>query len=157
MNGPGYFEEGLVYGDPLHQGGEVTHDVDHLIAQALILGEVAAHEPELGAQLPGPASRHTAPDPECFGFVRGGQYHTTSDGDRYALQRRIQELLDRRIEGVEIGVEDGGPGSHMQTIVEHMFACRLDHASRGADWADLAAQTDSLGCGVLSGSAGQNK
>ena len=104
--------KGLVDGDPLHQRREVTQHLDSGIAQALILAEMAADENELRAELARAASRHAAAHAEGLGFVGGGKHDPTTDGDRLAAQGRVEQLLDRGVEGVQIGMKDGGCRFH---------------------------------------------
>src|SRR6218665_3056832 len=51
---------------------------------------------------------------ESLCLVGAGEHYAATNGDRLALQRRIQHLLNRRIEGVEIGMEDGRGGFHQR-------------------------------------------
>ena len=104
--------EGLVDRDPLHQRREVAEDGDGRVAEALIVAEVPADEDELRAQLARLAAGHAAVDTECLGFVGGREDHAAADGDRLAPQAGIEQLLDRGVEGVEIGMEDGGLRLH---------------------------------------------
>jgi hypothetical protein len=53
-------------------------------------------------------------DAKGFGLVGSSQHNAATDGNRLAAQARIQKLLDRSIEGVEIGMEDGGGGFHFE-------------------------------------------
>ena len=84
---------------------------------------MAADEDELRAELARPPSRHAAADAEGLGLVGGGEHDAAADGDRLAAQRRVEQLLDRGVEGVEVGVEDGGgrfhpdgPGRHSKRL-----------------------------------------
>ena len=104
--------EGLVDRDPLHQRREVAEDGDGRVAEALILAEVPADEDELRAQLARLPAGHAAADTEGLRLVGGGEHHAAADGDRPALQAWIEQLLDRGVEGVEIGMEDGGLRLH---------------------------------------------
>jgi hypothetical protein len=104
--------EGLIDGDPLDRRREVAHDLYGRIAQPRIVLEMAADKDELGAELARPAPRHSAADPERLGFVGRRQHHPAADRDGFAAQRRIQELLDRGIEGVQVRMEDGGHRVH---------------------------------------------
>jgi hypothetical protein len=56
---------------------------------------------------------HRGPDPERLRLVARGEHHAAADDDRLAPQARVVPLLDRRVEGVQVGVQD----RH-----EHMFA-----------------------------------
>jgi hypothetical protein len=104
----GHVEERLVDRDALDQGREVAEDVDDAVAEALVLGEVPTHEPELRAQLAGAPSRHAGPHAARPCFVGGGEHHPAAHGDGTAAQQRVEQLLDGRVEGVEVSVEDRG-------------------------------------------------
>ena len=112
-HGPGDVEEGFVDRDPLDEWREVVEHRHDLVAQPLVLREVAADEREVGAQLLGPPTRHPSLHSEFLGLVRRRQHHAASDGDRPAAQVGLQHLLDRRVERVEVGVKDGGRGRHL--------------------------------------------
>ncbi len=74
----------------------------------MVLLEVTADEDELRTELARLAARHAALRAERLGLVGRCQHHAATDRDRLAAQARIEELLDRGIEGVQIGMEDGG-------------------------------------------------
>jgi hypothetical protein len=57
-------------------------------------------------------TRHAAADPERPGFVRRGKHNPAADSNGFAAQRRVKQLLDRGIKGIEVRVEDGGRRSH---------------------------------------------
>ena len=78
--------------------------------------EMAADEDELGTQRARLPPRHAAADPERLGFVGRGEHDPAADGDRLAAQRRVEQLLDRGIEGIEVGMEDGGCRFHPQPL-----------------------------------------
>ena len=93
-------------------GVKSPEHLDGGVAQPLVLLEMAADENELRAELARPPPRHSAADPESLGFVGGGKHDPAADGDRLAAQRRVEQLLDRGIEGVEVRMEDGGHRFH---------------------------------------------
>ena len=109
---PGDVEERLVDRDALHERREVAEHCHHPIGEPLVLGEVPVDEHQVGAQSLGPPSGHAALHAESLRLVRRGQHHATADGDRSPAQRRIEQLLDRRVEGIEVGVQDRGTGGH---------------------------------------------
>jgi hypothetical protein len=74
--------------------------------------EMAADKGELRTELAGLPSRHAAPHPEGLGFVRSGKYDPATDGDGLAAQRRVEQLLDRGIKGIQVCMEDGGCRFH---------------------------------------------
>jgi hypothetical protein len=73
---------------------------------------MATDKNELGTKLARLPPRHAAMDAEGLRFVGGGKHHPATDSDRLALQRRVEHLLDRGIESIEIGMEDGGRRFH---------------------------------------------
>ena len=100
--------KGLVDGDPLDQRREIVEHLDGGVAQPLVVAEMTADEDELGIEFARPPSRHAAAHAEGPGFVGCGEHDTAANGDRLAAQRRIEQLLDRGIEGVEIRMQDAG-------------------------------------------------
>ncbi len=73
---------------------------------------MAVDKSELRTELARVPSRHAAADSEGLGFVRSGEHNPTTDGDGLAAQRRIEQLLDRGIEGIQVCMEDGGCRFH---------------------------------------------
>ena len=112
MRAPGNIGEGFVDGDALDQRGEIVEHRDDRVAEPLVVAKMATDKNELRTELARPEARHAACDPERFGFVGSGQHHPAADGDGLAAQRRVEQLLDRGIEGVEVRVEDGGGRFH---------------------------------------------
>ena len=67
------------------------------------------------------SSAHRRAHAERLGLVAGGEHDAHADQHRPAAQRGVVALLDRRVERVEIGVQDAlTPAS----ILEHMFEQR---------------------------------
>ncbi len=108
MDGPGDIEERLVDRDALDQRREVGEDGHHLIGQTLVLPEMTPDEGQPGAEPFGPPAGHARDHAERLRLVRGGEDDPTADRDGPAAKRRVEKLLDRGIEGVEVGVQDGG-------------------------------------------------
>jgi hypothetical protein len=54
-----------------------------------------------------PIDRHAAPHPKRFGLIGGRKYDATAYGNRLAAQGRVEQLLNRGIEGVEVGMQNG--------------------------------------------------
>jgi hypothetical protein len=52
--------------------------------------------------------RHPAAHAQNPGLVGCGQHDAATDGNRLAPERRVEQLLDRGIEGIEIRMQDGG-------------------------------------------------
>ncbi len=108
MFGACHVGESLIDGNPLYERREIAHHLEGGVAQSLIFIEMAADENELWTELARSPSRHSATHAEDFGFVRGGKHHAAADSDGLAPQRRIEQLLDRRIKGVQVRMQDGG-------------------------------------------------
>ena len=104
--------KGLVDGNPLDEGREIVDHLDGGVAQPLVVLEMAADKNELRTELARLPSRHAAADPEGLGFVRSGKHDPATDGDGLAAQRRVEQLLDRGIEGIQVRMEDGGCRCH---------------------------------------------
>ena len=104
--------EGLVDGDPLDQRREIAEHLDRGVAEPLVLLEMAADEDQLRTELARPPSRHAAAHAEGLGLVGRGEHDAAADRDRLAAQRRVEQLLDRGVEGVEVRMEDGGCRFH---------------------------------------------
>jgi hypothetical protein len=73
---------------------------------------MAAHKAELWTELARLPTRHPATDPEGPGLVGSGKHNPAPDGDGFATQRRVEQLLDRGIEGIEIRMKNGGCRCH---------------------------------------------
>jgi low temperature requirement protein LtrA len=119
---PGDVEEGLIDGDALHVRCEIAEDVDHGIAEPLIFGEVPTDEGEVRAKPLRPPAGHAATDAEPLRLVRRCQHHSPADRDRPTAKGRIEHLLHRRVERVEVGVEDSGAAGHRCSLIERLFA-----------------------------------
>src|SRR5215471_1724536 len=108
--------KGLVDGNPFDEGREVTQYRDGGVAQPLVLLEMAADKSEVRTELTRPPSRHPAADAEGLGFVRSGKNNPATNRDRPAAQRRIEQLLDRSVEGVQVRMEDSGYRFHPDSL-----------------------------------------
>jgi hypothetical protein len=60
-----------------------------------------------------------------LGLVAGREHDTATDDHGPAAQPRVVALLDRRVERVQVGVQDGRFAAH-----EHMFASGTDKTQR---------------------------
>jgi hypothetical protein len=97
---PAYVEERLVDGDPFDERREVAKDLDHSVAEALVLAEVAPDEEQLRTRLLRLPTGHTGVHTEGARFIRRREHDAAAYGDRLVAQRRIEQLLDRRIERI---------------------------------------------------------
>jgi hypothetical protein len=98
----------LVDRDPLDEWRVITQNLDGGVTQPLVLREMAADKSQLRTELARSPSRHAATDSEGLGFVRSGEHNPATHGNRPAAQRRVEQLLDRGVEGVQIRVKDSG-------------------------------------------------
>jgi hypothetical protein len=110
--------ESLVDGNALDPGCEVSHHCHDGIAETLIVLEVAAHKDELRTKLARLPAWHRAVHAEGLGFIRGSKHNTTANGHGSVTQRRVEQLLDRSVERVEVGMENSGRRFHAGTQME---------------------------------------
>src|SRR5271169_2463020 len=82
---------------------------------------------QLRAELTRPPSRHTAANAEVLGFVRCGKHDPTTDRDGLTAQRRVEQLLDRGIKGIQVGMEDGGCRFHPVRLTRAEYLCLREH------------------------------
>ena len=69
---------------------------------------MAADEDEFGTKLARAPPRHAAAHAERVRLIGRGKHDAATDRDRLAAQRRIEQLLDRSVERIEIRMQDGG-------------------------------------------------
>jgi len=121
--------KGLVDGNPLDEGREIVDHLDSGIAQPLVVLEMAVDKNELRTEPARLPSRHAAADPERLGFVRSGKHNPAPYGDGLAAQRRVEQLLDRGIEGVQVCMEDAGNRFHpnRSPVTSRGGSGRLEH------------------------------
>jgi hypothetical protein len=112
VSAAGNIGESFVDGNPLDERREIIEHLDDGVAEPLVVAEMTADEDQLRTKLAGPPARHAAADSESLGFIRGGKHDPATDGDGLAAQRRVEQLLDRSVESIEVGVEDGGCRFH---------------------------------------------
>ena len=121
MDRAGDVGKGLVDRDPLDRRREIAQYIDGGITQPLVVLEVATDELQFRAELARPPSRHPTANPESPGLVGSGKHDPATDGDGPAAQRRVEQLLDRGVEGVQVLVEDGGHRRPAAGSVEPAF------------------------------------
>ena len=112
MGAAGDVGKRLVDGNSLDERREIIEHVDGGIAQPLVVLEMAADKDELRTEFARLPSRHAAADSEGPGFVRSRKHDPAADGDGLAAQGRVEQLLDRGIEGVKVCMEYGGCRFH---------------------------------------------
>src|SRR5258705_8018783 len=104
--------KGLVDGNPLDEGREIADHFDGGVAQPLVFLEMPADKGKLRTEFARLPSRHAATNPQGPGFVRSSKHNPTTDGNGFAAQRRVKQLLYGGIEGIQIRMEDGGCRCH---------------------------------------------
>src|ERR1700753_1982405 len=112
MSATGDVGKRLVNGNSLDERGEIIEHIDGGVAQTLVFFEMAADKNQVRTECTRLPSRHAAADSERPRFVRCREHHSAADGDRLAAQRRVEQLLDRGVKGVEVRMEYGGCRFH---------------------------------------------
>ena len=105
-------EERLVDGEALDQRCGVLEDGKHGLAGVGVGRHAGPDHDGVRTQSPRWAAAHRCAHAEGLGLIAGGQDHAAADDHRAAAQPRVVALLDRRVEGVEVGVQDGGLVRH---------------------------------------------
>ena len=99
-------EERLVDRQPLDERRGVLEHLEHGLARLDVRGEARRDHDRPRAQPPRLPAAHRGADPERLGLVARGEHDPAADDHRPAPQPRVVALLHRRVEGVEVGVED---------------------------------------------------
>ncbi len=129
MRAPCNVGEGLVDGDALDGRREIAQDSDGGVAEPLVFVEMSADKNEVVTELPRAPSRHAASYAEGPRFVGGREDDAAADRNRLAAQARVKQLFDRRIESVEVRVENGGCGTRHHS--HHSADASRDSSSAG--------------------------
>src|SRR5437773_916629 len=104
--------KGLVDGNTLDEGREIADHFDGGVAQPLVFLEMPADKGESWTEFARLPSRHAAANPKGPGFVRSCKHNSTTDGNGFATQRRVKQLLYGGIEGIQVRMKDGGCRCH---------------------------------------------
>ena len=110
-------EERLVDREPFHEWRRVLEHLEHGSARVGVRAHPGIDDDRVRTQLSRLAAVHRRAHAVGLRLVAGRQDDARSDEHRPPTQARVVPLLHRRIEGVEVGVEDGRRPGH-----EHMFA-----------------------------------
>ena len=108
MDGTADVNECLVDGYRLNERTEIPEDVEDAVAEVDVVTECSVDHDQPGAELAGLPDPHGSPDTHCPGLIRCRENDPAAHGDRLADEVRAAEKYHRRIEGIEVGVEDGG-------------------------------------------------
>ena len=109
---PADVEEGLVDREALDQRRRVLEHGVHRLAGLGVGRHPGRDDDRLGAQPAGLAAAHGGADAVHLRLVARGEHHAAADDDRPPAQARVIALLDRRVERVEVGVQDRRLGPH---------------------------------------------
>ena len=117
-----HVEERLVDRDALDQRGGALEHREHGPARLGVRRHAGLDHHGVGAQQAGLAAAHGAAHAARPGLVAGGHDHPAPDDDRAPAEAGVVALLDRREEGVEVGVQDRGLAGGRS----HTNRCSLD-------------------------------
>ena len=103
-------QERLVERDRLHERGVGAQDLAEPVGVGAVRLEIGREEDDVRAQAPGPDGRHGRTHAVLPGFVGRRRDHAArarpADHDRLPGERRILQDLDRRVERVDVDVQD---------------------------------------------------
>ena len=102
-------EERLVDRDGFDERGDVAEELEHLVGRFAVGLHPGRHDDGMRAQFPRLAAVHRRTHAARSRLVARRHDDALADDDRSASQLGVVALLDRGVEGVEIGVKDGGP------------------------------------------------
>ena len=89
-------------------GLKIAKHGNRRIAQPLVVAEMAAGENQLGTQFARSPTGHPAMNAKRLRLVGCRQHHPAAHGDGLAAQRRVEQLLNRGVKRIEIGMKNGG-------------------------------------------------
>jgi len=118
---PPDIEERLVDREAFYERRRVIEHLEQLFAGLAVRIHPRADDDRVRAEPERLCAAHRRPDPVGLRLVAGCEDHAGPDDDRSPTQRRIVPLLDRRVEGVDVSVQDRGVCRH-----ERMFASATD-------------------------------
>ena len=110
-------EECLVDRETLDPRRRLLEDPEDGPTRFRVGGHPRLDDDGVRTQPPGLPAAHRRAHPAGLGLVAGGEHDSHPDDDRAAAQPNVVTLLDGRVEGIEVGVQDGRRVRH-----EHMFA-----------------------------------
>jgi hypothetical protein len=99
-------QERLVDGQPFDERRGVAEDLEHRRAGLGVRLHPRRYHYRLRAQAPRLPLAHRGVDAVGFRLVAGGQHHTATHDHRATAEPRIVALLDRRVEGVGVCVQN---------------------------------------------------
>ena len=129
---PADVEEHLVDRQPFDQRGGVVEHLEHRLAGLRVGRHPGLDHDGPRAHPAGLGATHRGAHSVGLGLVAGRQHDPRTDDHRSAPQPGRIPLLDRRVERVEVGVEDGR--QLVRTWHEHMFAQRRSSCVSRSPW-----------------------
>jgi hypothetical protein len=124
---PAHVEERFVDREALDERRRIVEDAEHRLARLGVGGHAGRHHDRLRAKPARLPAAHGGADAECLGLVARREDDSRADDHRPPAQAGVVPLLNRRVERVDVGVEDRSDGRH-----EHMFAPESTAAPRPA-------------------------
>ena len=103
---PTDLQERLVDRQPFDERRGVVEDLEHRLARRAVGLHARRDDDRLRAQPERLDVAHRRAHPERLGLVAGGQHHAAPHDHGAAPQARVVPLLDRRVEGVGVRVQD---------------------------------------------------
>jgi len=101
-----HVKERLVDGERLDDRSGPPEDLEHTAARAGVGIKARRDDDRVRAQRLCSGAPHRRAHAASLGLVAGGKHDPATDDHRAPAQRRVVALLDRGVEGVEVGVED---------------------------------------------------
>jgi hypothetical protein len=114
-------EEGLIHRHGLHDRCDIAEHLEDRVTGAGVGGHPGWHDDGVRAQQPRLSSAHGGAHAVGLGLIAGRQHHSAAHDHRAATQARVVALFYRRVERIEIRVQDGRVTPH-----ERMFARGYD-------------------------------
>ena len=103
---PGDIEISLVYTGAFEARVVVSEDLADFLGLGSVLVEVERDEQQLGTQLLGDKTGHTAPTAKFAGNIVAGGQNTAPDGEGDVFEFGAVELFDSGVEGIAVDVDD---------------------------------------------------
>ena len=103
---PAHVEEGLVDRQPFDQRRGVVEDAEHRLARLGVGRHARRDDDRVRAQAARLPAAHRGADAAGLRLVAGREHDAAADDHGPSAQARLVSLLDRRVERVQVGVQD---------------------------------------------------
>ena len=113
---PAHVEEGLVDRERLHERGCIVEDAEDGPARLDVRVESWPHDYRIGAERPRLAPTHRGLHTARLRLVARGEDDPAADDHGPAAEPGVVTLLDRRVERIEVGVQDAGQTDTLSNI-----------------------------------------